>query len=392
MTVVRTPIRVVHLITGLDTGGAEMMLYKLLLSLGQRAIHSTVVSLLPAGDLAAAIEHTGVEVHSLDMRRGRIEPAALFRLVRLLERLDAGVLQTWMYHANLLGACAAPWLKGVPIIWNLRQSNLDPVASKRSTHVVLRLGALLSRLVPSRIVCCSQRVAEIHQRLGYPSRVMTVIPNGFDLERFRPDRRARSAFRSQCGIADSVPLIGLIARFDPQKDLETLIGAIARVKAYQPDCHLVLCGQGMAEDNPQLARLIRQAGLESSVHLMGRVRAVEKVMAALDLLVSSSAYGEGFPNVIGEAMACGVPCVVTDVGDSGLIVGDTGSTVQPRDSDALAMALVEMLNEGREGLMRRGEAARARVASEFALPQIADRYAALYRSFARQKACAEGVR
>jgi glycosyltransferase involved in cell wall biosynthesis len=115
-------------------------------------------------------------------------------------------------------------------------------------------------------------------------------------------------------------------------------------------------------------------------------------MAALDLLVSSSAYGEGFPNVIGEAMACGVPCVVTDVGDSGLIVGDTGSTVQPRDPDALAMALVEMLNEGREGLMRRGEAARARVASEFALPQIADRYAALYRSFARQKACAEGVR
>jgi glycosyltransferase involved in cell wall biosynthesis len=300
-----------------------------------------------------------------------------------LHRLDADLVQSWMYHANLLGALGAPWLGNSPLVWNLRQSTLDAQGSKRSTHLVVRLGAILSRIAPRRIICCSERVVEIHRALGYRAEIMTMIPNGFELDRFRPDPEARSAMRAGLGIDEAVPLLGLVARYDPQKDILTLLRAVARVRAERQDCRLLLCGKDMTADNAQIGSWLEQTGLGGAVHLLGPRRDPERVMAALDVLVSSSAYGEGFPNVIGEAMACGVPCAVTDVGDSGLIVGDTGLTAPPRDPNALAAAILQLLGEGREGLARRGASARARIALNYALPRIAERYAALYRSLLR---------
>lgn len=380
MRVKNPPMRVVHVITGLDTGGAEMMLYKLLRALPPAEVSSTVVSLLPPGDLAAPIADLGIPVHDLNMRRGILDPGAVVRLVRLLRGLDAGLVQTWMYHANLLGALARPWLGRTPLLWNLRQSNLDPKTSKPSTHLVVRLGAALSWVAPRRIVCCSERTDEVHRALGYRPGIMTTIPNGFDLERFRPDPRARAALRAQLQIDAAAPVIGLVARFDPQKDLATFFRAAARVRAARPDCQVLVCGQGMVSENPPIAGWLRETGLADAVHLLGPRRDPQRVMAALDVLVSSSAYGEGFPNVIGEAMACAVPCAVTDVGDSGLIVGDTGVSVPPRDPAALANAVQTLLDEDPEHRALRARAARARIQSQFALPQIADRYLALYRS------------
>jgi glycosyltransferase involved in cell wall biosynthesis len=348
------------------------------------------VSLLPGGDLAAPIAELGVGIHSLNMRRGGADPGAVIRLIRLVRRLDADLVQSWMYHANLLGALARPGLGNRPLVWNLRQSNLDASSSKRSTQLVARLGALLSGIAPRRIICCSERVMEIHRALGYRADIMTMIPNGFELERFRPDPAARTAMRAQLGIDDESPLLGLVARFDPQKDLQTLFGAVARVRAERPDCSLLMCGKDMTADNTQIGSWLDQTALGSAVHLLGPRRDPERVMPALDVLVSSSAYGEGFPNVIGEAMACGVPCAVTDVGDSGLIVGDSGMTVPPRDPDALAAAILHLLGEGRDGLARRGQAARARIASEYALPRIAERYAVLYRSLLREAPAMRG--
>jgi len=391
MSAAHDRLRVVHLITGLDTGGAEMMLYKLLRTFKPAGIESTVVSLLPGGDLAAPIAELGVKIHSLDMRRGGVDPGALIKLIRLLRRLDADLLQSWMYHANLLAALARPWLGGTPLLWNLRQSNLDPRTSKRSTHLVVRVGALVSRIAPKRIICCSERVAAIHRGLGYRADIMTMIPNGFELERFRPDPDTRAAFRAQLGIDDSAPLLGLVARFDPQKDLGNLFQAAARVRAERPDCRLVLCGKDLTPDNAQIRAWVEQTAIGGAVHLLGPRRDPQRVMAALDVLVSSSAYGEGFPNVIGEAMSCGVPCAVTDVGDSALIVGDTGITVPPRDAGALADAILQLIGEGREGLARRGQAARARIASELALPRIADRYLGLYCSLLRDGPTAAGA-
>ena len=179
-------------------------------------------------------------------------PGAIIRLIRLVRRLDADLVQSWMYHANLLGALARPGLGKRPLVWNLRQSNLDARSSKRSTRLVARLGAVFSRIAPRRIVCCSERVLEIHRALGYRADIMTMIPNGFELERFRPDPAARSALRAQLGIDDTTPLLGLVARFDPQKDLLTLFLTASRVRARRPDCRLLLCGKDMTADNAQI--------------------------------------------------------------------------------------------------------------------------------------------
>jgi glycosyltransferase involved in cell wall biosynthesis len=374
-------MHVTQVITGLGTGGAEMMLYKLLRAWPQEQIGSTVVSLLPPGDLAAPIADLGIQVHSLHMQRGVGRPAAIAQIIQLLRRLDTDLVQAWMYHANLLGALARPWLGRTPLLWNLRQSDLDPTTSKAGTRLVARAGAGLSWVAPRRIICCSERTRDVHRSLGYRADIMEVIPNGFELDRFRPDPVARSALRAELGIEDSAMLLGLVARFDPQKDLRTFFRAAASVRVSRPDSQFLVCGQGLASDNPQIATWVDETGLGDAVHLRGPCRDPERVMAALDILVSSSAYGEGFPNVLGEAMACGVPCVVTDVGDSRLIVGDSGLAVPPRDPTALAAAILTLLAEGQQQLARRGNAARARIAGHFALPAIAARYADLYLSF-----------
>ncbi len=376
-------MRVCHLITGLEVGGAEMMLYKLLGSLEPRAFEPLVVSLVTPGPMGARIAELGIRVETLRMGRGLPSPGALVRLVRLLRGFRPDLLQTWMYHANLLGALATPFARRPALVWNIRQSDLDPHLTRRSTRLVARLGAALSNLAPDRIVCCSQRAREVHCALGYRDDLMTVIPNGFDLDRFRPDPQAGAELRAALQVPVGAPLLGLVARLDPQKDVDAFIAAARRVQAERPGCRFLLCGWGMDPGNPELVDKIADAGLAKSAILLGPRTDTPRVFAALDLLVSSSAYGEGFPNVIGEAMACGVPCAVTDVGDSAAIVADTGVAVPPRDPQALAEAIVRLLGEGPERLARRGAAARRRIAAHFSLPRIADRYGSLYRSLDR---------
>lgn len=378
-------MRVVHLITGLEVGGAEMMLWKLLSTLDRQAFEPLVVSMVTPGPMGARIADLGIRVESLGLRRGLPHPGAIMRLARLLGAFRPDLLQTWMYHADLLGALAAPLAGRPPLVWNIRQSDLDPRLTRRGTRLVARLGAALSRLAPDRIVCCSERAREVHRALGYRGSIMTVIPNGFDLERFRPDPRARAALRAEIAVPDGVPLLGLVARLDPQKDLATFLETARRVRAERPDCRFLLCGQGLDPGNPGLVEQLAAAGLADSATLLGPRSDTPRVFAALDLLVSSSAYGEGFPNVIGEAMACGVPCAVTDVGDSAAIVADTGAAVPPRDPAALAAAVLGLLAQCPQSLARRGEAARALVASRYALPTIAGRYADLYRSLDRSR-------
>lgn len=376
-------MRIVHLITGLELGGAQMMLLKLLRIMDRGAFEPLVISMVSPEPMGARIAELGIRVETLGMRRGLPDPFALVRLGRLLRGFGPDLVQTWMYHADLIGGLAkslAVGPSGRPaLVWNIRQSDLDPRTTRRGTRWVARLNGRLSHRLPDHIVCCSERAREIHVALGFRQDIVSVIPNGFELDRFRPDPEGRSALRARLAIPCDAPLLGLAARFDPQKDLPNFIAAAARIRAQIPDCRFLLCGEGMDAANPQLSALITQAGLSPSFTLLGPRRDVPQIFVALDLLVSSSAYGEGFPNVIGEAMACGVPCVVTDVGDSGLIVGDTGLTVPPRDPNALAEAALALLAEGPAQRERRCLAARARIASQYSLTRTAARYADLYQ-------------
>jgi glycosyltransferase involved in cell wall biosynthesis len=390
-------IRVCHVITGLNTGGAEMMLYKLMSAIDRATFECDVVSLLDAGPVAERIRALGVPVRSLGMRRGAPSPHGLVRLARWMRQDPPDVVQTWLYHADLVGGLASRLAGGAPVAWNIRQSTLDPRGNKRSTIWTGRVCAWLSRWLPTRIVCCSEASARLHTALGYASERMIVIPNGFDLAAFRPDPAARRAVRAELGVPDQAPLVGLVARFDPHKDHRVFAAAAGRLAVRRPDVHFVLCGDGIVDENARLVGWLRAAGVRERCHLLGRRDDTPRLNAALDLAASSS-YGEGFPNVLGEAMACGVPCVATDVGDSALIDGDTGRVVPPRDPDALADAWEALLALEPSARAALGLAARQRVEAQFSLPTVVRRYETLYEELAaatrpgQPARCARGMR
>jgi glycosyltransferase involved in cell wall biosynthesis len=371
-------IKLTCVTTGLSTGGAELMLYRLLAALDRSTFAPSVVSLLPAGPTAAKIAALGVPVRSLGMRPGVPDPRAAVRLARWLRREGPDVVQTWMYHADLIGGVAARLAGCRQVAWGLRQSTLDPHTSKRSTIWTARACARLSRLVPARIVCCSEASRRVHAALGYAPERMVVIPNGFDLAAYRPDPAARAVVRAELGLPADAPLVGLVARWDPQKDHQMFVWAAARVGDQHPAVHYLLCGDDITPANAALAEWIGAAGLGGRCHLLGPRDDMPRLTAALDVACSASASGEGFSNVLGEAMACGVPCAATDVGDAALIVGDTGRVVPPRDPAALAGALHELLALSPAARQALGQAARRRIEERFTLGACAARYAALY--------------
>ncbi len=365
---------IVHLITDLELGGAETALVKLLAAHRHAPYTPVVVSMTGRGALGDAIEAEGVSLHSLDMRRSRIDLSGLFRLIGLLRRYRPEILQSWMYHADLLGLIAGRLMRVPRILWNVRCSNMDMSAYPRMSRRVVRLLARLSRQ-PEAIVVNSRAGQAWHQRLGYRPRRWVYIPNGFDTARFRPDPEARAAVRSELGIPPEAPLIGMLARIDPSKDHGGFLAAAARLSAQRPEAHFLLAGTGVSADNPILAGA---AALGARMHLLGERRDAPRLIAALDIATLSSAFGEGFPNFVGEAMACAVPCVVTDVGDSRRIVGDCGLVVPPSDVEALVQAWARLIAVGPEARAELGAAARARIQNEFTTEAVAKKYQALY--------------
>lgn len=372
-------MKILHVITGLNTGGAEMMLAKLLSRLRRNDIENVVISLTGGGALAQYITDMGITVTPLGMPRGGLSISGLLRLIRTLRRQKPDIIQAWMYHANLMTGIAAP-LSGHPsLIWNIRQSDLDPRVSKRSTIRVAKLGGLLSGWLPDKVVCCAETARAVHETMGYAPERMVVIPNGFDLDAFHPSPEARVTLRRELGVDETMPLVGIAARFDPQKDHRGFLTAAGILKSSRPDVGYVLCGDDIDASNAELAGWIAAHDLAGACHLLGRRSDMSRIMAGCDVMVSASAFGEGFPNVLGEAMAAGTPCVATDVGDSRLIVGDDSRIVPPRDPAALAAAIGHVLRLSEHDRGALGRADRARIAEHFAIDVIADRYAALYR-------------
>jgi len=381
----KEPLRILHLISSLNIGGAQMHLYKTVTRFHPEKISSLVVSLVP-GKIEPLIQAQGIPVVDLGMRRGRFTPRAWFALLGLIRRFRPHVLQTYLYHADLLGLLAGKWA-GVPTIWwNLRQSRMDFSRYRRTTNLTVRLCARLSRRVDRILVnSCAGQKAHIH--LGYDPARMQVVPNGFDLNRFRPQPRSYQEVRQELGLAPGRQLVGMLARFDPQKDHATFLQAASSLQKQLPRTHFLLAGNGLTPDNPALADLLRHIQLDPQrLSLLGERADTPRLLAALDVCVSASAFGEGFPNIIGEAMACGVPCVVTDVGDSALIVGETGLVVRPGRAEEMASALETALTWPTEERRRRGQAARARIQERFHLNQVVAQLESMYLHHSNQPA------
>jgi len=378
-------LRVDYVISGLGTGGAEMMLLKLLEHAPQLR-KGRVIALNRGGPVADRLRGLGVRVVCLGIRPAVPNPVGFATLYRLLRQDRPDLVSTWMYHADLLGGLAAR-AAGIPAVWGIRNSTLGP-QTRITTRAVVRLCAWLSNRVPTRIVSCSLRARQIHEALGYAASRFRVIPNGFDLARFRPDAQARASVRAELGIVDSSLVVGLVARFDPQKDHAAFVQAAGRVRAERPGVRFVLLGAGVDSGNASLTRWIRESGIDGEVSLLGPRTDVARLMAAFDVLVSSS-RGEAFPNVLGEAMACAVPCVVTDVGDSAEIVGETGIVVPPGEPEALAGAMLRLLALPENERLALGERARQRVAARFSIQSTVAQYEQVFDEVvraARQKA------
>lgn len=374
-------IRVMHIITTLGPAGAENMLCGIASAMDGTRFENEVVSLTGILDLAERMQTIGVRVRTLRMKKSVPNPFLVMRLAQWIRESKPDVIHTWMYHANLVGALAARLAGNVPVVWGIHHSVLDPRVDKRRTMFVNRACALLSGKFPARILFCSQASMRTHKELGYAAEKLEVIPNGFNLERVKPDPMARASLREELGIPADALLIGMAARFHPYKDHRNFFRAAAELHRKKPEVQFLLCGMKVDWQNAQLAAWIEEEGLRSCVHLLGARLDIPRLFSAMDVSTTSS-LSEAFPIAIGEAMACGTPCVVTDVGDSALIVGDTGAVVAPGDPHALARAWERFLEAGPEKRRRLGRAARSRIQQHFALPAIVERYQAVYSELA----------
>jgi glycosyltransferase involved in cell wall biosynthesis len=372
---------IVHVITGLRRGGAETMLVKLLESMDADRFRQSVVVLQDKGELGPRIEQAGVPVIALHMGGAFDLPRVLLRMRDILKQTKPDIVQTWLYHADFVGTLAAKTAGVSRVLWNIRCSSMEFRDYNPTTRLICGLLARMSAM-PDLVVSNSLTGQKAHVELGYHPREWRILPNGFDTDRFRPDEARAAAFRQTLGIAPSTPLIGLPARLDPMKDHDNFLDAAALLANDFPAARFVLIGRGLSPENADMASRIAERGLAGLVHLLGERDDMETVMTGLDIVTLCSAYGEGFPNVLGEAMSCGKICVATDVGDSAEIVGSHGRIVAPRRPADLARAWREVLALDPQSRSEIGRSARRHVVERYSLPAVARAYEDLYLSVA----------
>jgi len=378
-------MKILHIISGLPIGGAEMMLFKLLSVIDRDIFEPVVISLTDYGSLGNNIKNLNIPVYKMGINAGFPNPFKAWRFIKLIRKINPELIQGWMYHGNL-AALLAKWVlpNRVLLLWNIRHTPDDLKKEKRLTALVIRLGAKFSSH-PDRIIYNSKVSAQKHELLGYDNKNKSIIPNGFNCEQFKPFDNAKSKLRHSLGLKKDILLIGLIARYHIMKDHVTFLYSAGRLNKTYPEIHFVLVGQGVDESNHLLIKLIEDLKITENVHLLGKRIEVDEITAGLDIACSSSSWGEGFSNAIGEAMACGVPCIVTDVGDSAWIIGDTGIVIKPRDEKALTKAWAVLIELGSEGRARLGWSARQRVIEHFSINIVVKQYEDLYRDILNTK-------
>lgn len=374
-------VEILHVIVGLKASGAETALLRLVQRSPDHIVH-TVVSLTDRGDLADAFEAAGARVCALGLSRGAASPiTAARRLAGLVPKTRPAVVQGWMVHGNI--AAWALRLFRFPrarLAWNLRLTAADAVHEKRTTRLATRAAAWLSRSV-DLLVSNSHAGLRDHCALGYRARRSAVIPNGFNLTAFqrRPEDRAR--LRKEWGLPEHAVVFALVGRFHVQKGQAAFVAAAEQVGKVRPEAVFLLAGRDADPQNAVLRLMLEERNLTSRFLLLGARQDVPAVMSAADVLCMPSLY-EGFPNVLGEAMASGLPCIATAVSDVGLILGDAGVLIDVGDTPALANAMSEMIDLGPRGRNKLGDRARRRIAQTYSLEAVTPLYWNFYDQLA----------
>jgi glycosyltransferase involved in cell wall biosynthesis len=379
-------MKIVYAIVGLTTGGAEIMLYRILSKINRDRFSPYVVCLMDRGTLGDRIEALGIPVYTLGMKTAGVPtPNVIRKLVNIIREIKPDLIQGWMYHGNLAAQFASLFVgKQIPVFWTIQGTVYSLKLEKKMTAAIIKLSAYLSRFT-SKVIHVSLVGKNQHEALGYDKKNGCVIFNTVDTSLFVPSEAARADIRAELGLPENAFLIGLVCRYHPMKDHANFLQAAALLLQEYPDIHFALVGTGVVKENESLYQTIEQLGISHRTHLLGERSDMPRITAALDIASSASAYGEGCPLIVGEAMSCGVPCTVTDVGDSGLIVGNTGWVVPPKNPEALAKAWQESIELGSQGIEKLGKAARTRIIESFSLDTVVSEYEALYESVIAKK-------
>ncbi|MFO0739082.1 MAG: glycosyltransferase [Labilithrix sp.] len=372
-------MRLLFVITAMGRGGAEIQAKGLAARLVARGHKVMVVVLLPIEEFEDELNAAGVETRSLGMRRGVPSARAAVEFVQILRRWRPDVVQTWMYAADLLGGFGS-LVTGTPVAWGIRCSRIH--SSRKSTLRLMRLSARVSGRIPRRIFANSEAGRQYHVAHGYSAEKMRVVPNGFDIERYRPDQVSRDAVRTELGIQPGDLVVGIVARFDPLKDHATFFRAAGILVRSLPEARFLVVGRGLA-DNPHVARWVADAGIRERCIFTGQRGDTERLANAMDVATLTSC-AEGFPNALGEAMACGVPCVATNAGDSVEIIGDASRIVPVGDAAGLARRWEAVLRSSREERSRLGALARERIVERFSVEAVTSRYEREWEALARR--------
>lgn len=373
------PITIVHIINSLNVGGAERVLSNLVMGMDAKYFRNIVISLQDLGHWGSILQQNGIEVYALHMSKSPSSLPKIFKLWRLLRTCHPDYIQGWMYHANLIALIIGK-LAGVKhIYWNIRCSLMDLSKYKYTTTMVFNIGSWVAK-IPTAIINNSRVSIQQHSKRGYNNKRLIYIPNGIDIEKFQPSAQIYHSFRQKHNLPEHAYLIGIIARYDPMKDHATFLRAAGILAQNRNDVYFVCAGKNVNSSNMELTKIINVCNIVNRVLLFDQVQNMQELYPALDYLTQTSVFGEGFPNVVAEAMACGVECFVTDVGDSLEVIGDTGHKIDIQDPEALAMTWRNAL-ANKDMHSERNPSARQRIVENFSMQKCIslynDQYAAI---------------
>lgn len=368
-------MNITHIITGLGDGGAEHTLYKIC-KYDSKNNH-TVISLTGTGKYYSPLKKIGIKVYCFEIKFFTI--LKFYSLIKLLKSLKPNIVQTWLVHADFIGGLASRVVGIKNIIWNIRYSNLEFGKANLRTLLIIKILSKLSYIIPKQIVVVSKKSKSMYSIAGYDKSKFKFIPNGYDLSIYKNKLKIRENFQKKININKSIPLIGNVARFDPKKDHINLLKALSILKLKNIDFSCILVGSNINKKNIILVNEIKRLKLSKYVKLLDQNNNIVSVMNGLDIYIQSSSYGEGFPNVVAEAMSCRTPCVVTNVGDASFIVGKTGWVVSPNNSMHLASMIEKAIFEYyTKNWNKRCKDARSRIKENFDISKMLNSYNKLW--------------
>lgn len=368
-------MKICHIITSLDVGGAELVLFRLLSAQSTNANNITVITLKAGGALALELQRLGFTVHTLNVSGLSSLLFSVFKLAKMLKSIQPDIVQSWLYHADFISALSSFYWRAPHYVWGIHTCQLPK--GKVATWAIMKACARLSYFVPDKIVCVAEAARQLHLTQGYCADKFAVIPNGFSLNDYKAKPAQRELLRQELGIAPSATAVGIVARWHPDKGQDVLLRAISKIQQHYANVVFVFVGRGCDKHNQELVTLTSHCAFPDNILAVGERSDIPAILNSLDVFCMPSRT-EAFPLALGEAMCAALPVVATAVGDVQYMTGNLVSLAMPDNADALATQLTQILALTPAQRTELGQALLARVSTLFSIETMVARYQKLY--------------